>query len=299
MSSALAPTEQETVAQVDQEVSSVIERARAIEVRTPEQAQAATEFLAEIQSAKRKGETARKFLVDPLNAHVKAINARFKQSAVPLDEADQLVREKVLVYTREQEHARLAEQRRLDVERREAEEAAEADRRRKAKEAADAERAAAEAEAKRQAEVAEQKDEKRRLIAAMDEESLAALIAADGSPADEVGMATEEVEARRRAREAQEHAARARQEAEEAQQREIATKSAPTMSAAVTSLDSRRGSASVRKEWKATVVDKSKVPDEYLIVDQAKLNKVVKAGVREIPGVQIEQVEGLAVRGGR
>lgn len=42
-----------------------------------------------------------------------------------------------------------------------------------------------------------------------------------------------------------------------------------------------------RRSWKAQVVDEYKIPREYLIVDEVKINKVVRAGVRSIPGVKI------------
>lgn len=55
-------------------------------------------------------------------------------------------------------------------------------------------------------------------------------------------------------------------------------------------------STSVRKTWKATVVDPFEIPREYLSVNEKAINAAVKRGVREIPGVVIEQVESLAVR---
>ncbi len=55
-------------------------------------------------------------------------------------------------------------------------------------------------------------------------------------------------------------------------------------------------SASVRKTWKATVVDPFEIPREYLSVNEKAINAAVKRGVRQIPGVVIEQVESLAVR---
>lgn len=55
-------------------------------------------------------------------------------------------------------------------------------------------------------------------------------------------------------------------------------------------------SAGVRKTWKATVVDPFEIPREYLAVNEKAINAAVKNGVREIPGVVIEQVEGLTVR---
>ena len=301
MSAPVASTEIDKLAEFNGEVATVVEQARAIEIRTPDEAAFATAFLSRVAVAKRNGETARKFLVDPLNAHVKRINAQFKADAAPLDEADQLVRSKVLTYQRQAEEAARAEQARLDAERLAAEEAAEAERRRLAAEAAEREREAAEAEARRQAEIAAEQDEHRKRIASLDENTLKGIVLGEVTDTDEEqAWAEEELSSRAAARAAQEAAAKARQEAEEAQQAEIRTKSAPALqTAAVAPLAGGNGSASVRKEWKATVVDRSLLPDEYLIVDEKKIRAVVKAGVREIPGVLIEQVEGLSVRAGR
>jgi hypothetical protein len=290
--------EQDKLGEVIAEVATVVEQARAIEVRTPEEASAATAFLSEISTAKRRGEAARKFLVDPLNAHVKRINAEFKDTAAPLDEADQLVRGKVLGYQREQQRLAEEQQARLDAERRAAEEAAEAERQRAAAEAAEAERVAREREEARQAQLREAANERAREIAAMRDDEVAALAQGPEGHID-VRLAGQEIESRRRAFEAREQAERARREAEEATQRQIAAASAPAQTAEVAPLAAANGSASVRKEWKATVVDESLVPREYWLIDEKKINKVVKAGVREIPGVKIEQVEGLSVRAAR
>lgn len=134
----------------------------------------------------------------------------------------------------------------------------------------------------------------------MDDDQLATLASDPEAPVEDGNMAVAEIASRKTARQMKEQAARARQEAEEAQQREIAAKCAPALQTApVAALTARNGSASVRKEWKGTVIDRSLLPDEYLIVDQAKINKVVKAGLRKIPGVLIEQVDGLSVRAAR
>lgn len=296
MTVALVPAEQEKVEEVASRVSSVVETAQAIEVQTPEQAAHAADFLKEIASAKRQSETSRKIIVDPLNAHVKTINGLFKPKVEALDEADKLVRGKVIAFQQEQRKAQEAEQARLDAIRREEEEKVEAERRRLAQGAADAEREAAEAEARRQAEIAESEGARCQEIVALTDEDLLELIEAPvgsvSSKDAEIGRV--ELRRRRATREAQERAAKARQEAEEAQQREIAAKSAPALAVAT---PTALAGVSGRTEWKATeILDKSKVPDEYLIVDMKKINAVVKAGVREIPGVKIEQVAGLAVR---
>jgi fused signal recognition particle receptor len=293
MSTALVPAEQEKVQEVATHVSSVVEAAQAIEVRTPEHASYAAGFLTEIASAKRQSEVARRVLVDPLNAHVKTINDLFTPKKESLDEADKLVRGKVLTFQQQQKRQQEAEQARLDAIRRGEEEKAEAERRRLAHEAAEAERIATEAEAKRQAEMAARASERRQEIAAMNSDALGVLLGDSEASDEDSRMAQEESHARKTAREAQESAAKARQEAEEAQQREIAVKSAPALAVATpTSLAGVSG----RTEWKGTVIDESQVPREYLVVDMKKINAVVKAGVREIPGVKIEQVAGLAVR---
>ena len=285
--------------EVAEQVSVVVARARAIEVSSPEQATDATAFLSEIKAAQTRSEKSRKFIVDPFNKQIRAINARFKDMVAPLNEADVLVRSKVLAYTQEQERIRAQEQARLDAERRAAEEQAEAERRRLAGEAQRAEQEAAEAEQRRQAEMAAATSERRGKIAALDDQTLEAIVRDPGTLEDQEA-ATEELDARKVARGAQERAAAARREAEEATQREIAAKSAPALAVtAPVPLSSTAGSASVRKEWRATVIDESEVPDEYKVIDTKKINAVVKAGVREIPGVKIEQVAGLSVRAGR
>jgi len=52
----------------------------------------------------------------------------------------------------------------------------------------------------------------------------------------------------------------------------------------------------MRSTWKGEVTDESKVPREYLVVDQTLINKAVKDGVRNIPGVRIFEEKNLAVR---
>lgn len=284
----LATIDQEAVAEVAQEVSAVVLTAQALRVCTPEQAQAATEFLGEIATAKRKGETARKFLVEPLNKHVKAINARFKAAAEPLEQADQLVRGKVIAFQRAEAERVAAEQARLDAERRAAEEGAERERRAAAEEAVRIERETAEAEQARQAQLREAESERGLEIAMLDDYELEQLY----QSGNDRSLVDAEKQSRRQAKEAQERAEKARREAEEATQVEIAAKSTPATVVATTKLAGTSGT----KRWKATVVDPELVPRKYLIVDERLINADMKAGAREIPGVRIEQVDGLVVR---
>ncbi len=45
------------------------------------------------------------------------------------------------------------------------------------------------------------------------------------------------------------------------------------------------------KVWKHRVIDETKVPPEYLMVNEKKIGKVVDAGIRNIPGVEIYETE--------
>jgi hypothetical protein len=57
------------------------------------------------------------------------------------------------------------------------------------------------------------------------------------------------------------------------------------------------GTTFTRKEWKHRVVNPELVPREYLVPDDTKLRAAVRAGVREIAGVEVYEDESLPVRG--
>ena len=57
------------------------------------------------------------------------------------------------------------------------------------------------------------------------------------------------------------------------------------------------GRGKIRRTWKVEVVNESEVPDDYWSVDERKLKAMVEAGMREIKGCRIYQVESLVVGG--
>jgi hypothetical protein len=61
----------------------------------------------------------------------------------------------------------------------------------------------------------------------------------------------------------------------------------PTVQAPQKTIHTASGSVTTRTVWRHQVVDMAALPDEYKIADEVKLGKVVRAGVREIPGVRI------------
>lgn len=50
----------------------------------------------------------------------------------------------------------------------------------------------------------------------------------------------------------------------------------------------------VKRNWKAEVLDETKIPREFLSVDMKKINEAVRLGVREIAGVKISQETSIA-----
>lgn len=57
------------------------------------------------------------------------------------------------------------------------------------------------------------------------------------------------------------------------------------------------GKSFTKKIWKCTeVIDQSKVPEQYKEIAMPKVNAAIRSGVREIPGLKIEEVPELNVR---
>jgi len=65
-----------------------------------------------------------------------------------------------------------------------------------------------------------------------------------------------------------------------------------------TPIRTEAGTASARMVWKHNVVDESKVPREYLSVDDKKIAAAIRAGIREISGVEIFEEADVRVRVG-
>jgi hypothetical protein len=70
----------------------------------------------------------------------------------------------------------------------------------------------------------------------------------------------------------------------------------PTVAVPEKTTHTESGSVTLRKRWTFEIVDPAQVPDEYKTVDERKIGAVVKAGIRNIPGVYIFEKEELAVR---
>jgi hypothetical protein len=306
----VTPEEAARVQEVAGQVSAVVEAGEALQVRTDEEAAAAAELLGRVKAMAKDADKARRFLVDPLTAHVRAINAMFKPNAESLAGVESAVKAKVLAFQRAQEEARAAERRRVAAENAARERAAEEERRRvaaaaqaereaAAREAAAAQAAAERAERERLAAIEQDRESRRARISRLPEEALRR-ITAGGS--EDAGLAQAELDARQATREAQEAAARAAEAEQAAREAEQAARSAPaqeTVQLAVAEAPKLAGTAS-RKRWTFEVVDPGKLPAWALMPDMPEIRRRVREGLRgPVPGLRIYEEPELAVRAAR
>jgi len=103
------------------------------------------------------------------------------------------------------------------------------------------------------------------------------------------------IEQKRIAREAQE-AAIAEAEAESADADGMIIESVIQVEQPEKTVRVASGSATMRDVWTYEIVDPAQVPEEYKIIDEKRIAAVVKAGVRNIPGVKIFQKQEVTVR---
>jgi len=58
---------------------------------------------------------------------------------------------------------------------------------------------------------------------------------------------------------------------------------------------SESGAARMRKVWKFEIENEKQIPKAYLTVDEVKIRKAIKGGVREIPGIRIYEDEQVGI----
>ena len=61
--------------------------------------------------------------------------------------------------------------------------------------------------------------------------------------------------------------------------------------------DNKIGHTQTRKVWAFNIVDFSKLPDEYKVINNVAINQAMRNGVREIKGLRIYQEEKLSIVG--
>lgn len=82
--------------------AAITEKAASIQVTDTISQADAVSFLGNVAKALKAVTERRRFFVDPLNAQVKAVNALFAEFTEPLEQADKLVRGKVMTYQQQE-----------------------------------------------------------------------------------------------------------------------------------------------------------------------------------------------------
>jgi len=102
----IAPGQDERVVALQNEVMGLLSFAQTRVIVTDQDVAIATDDLSLMAKLKKAIEEKRREYVDPLNAHLKDINEKFKLLSDPLAQADKTTREKVLTYRAEVERKR-------------------------------------------------------------------------------------------------------------------------------------------------------------------------------------------------
>ena len=105
----------ETAAIVEQK-NGIVEKANTFVLDNEEKLGTASQVISWIAGAKKTYESLRKKLVQPLNDHVKMINDMFKTEVSPLEQADQVMRGKMISYQQLKEKKVAEERARIEAE---------------------------------------------------------------------------------------------------------------------------------------------------------------------------------------
>lgn len=249
-------------AEIERQAAEATAQAEALQVRNQAEADQAGAWLRQVAARKKAAEAERKRLKEPILEAGRRIDQMIKDAMAPFTAAEPVVRQKLGTYQAEQDRIRQEEEARLEAERLE--------RERKAREAR--EKQEAEERAKREQAEKEAREAAEEIAKAKDEE--------DRKVAEAL-------------------AEEARVKAQEAANAESAIASLPEVQLpkVVVEAPPKQEGISTRKEWKSEVTDRDAVPRKYWVLDEKAIQRDVKAGAREIPGVRIYSVDKLAVRG--
>ena len=102
------------VVQLQESGSQLVESAKSIVIDSKETFDNASTVLASLASQRKQGDGLRKLIVQPLNDHVKNINAFFANLIAPVEEAENSLRQKVSAYVTEQDRLATIEQDKID-----------------------------------------------------------------------------------------------------------------------------------------------------------------------------------------
>lgn len=259
--SALAAQADDETKALRTEANGLLEYAKGIRVIDADSYRAAGHFFADIKAKIKEVEAARVKRVKPLNDTVKLINEDYKALTAQLEAVLKVVEAPMLAFQREE-----------DRKRREAEEAARKE----------AEARAAEARAKAEEELRRQEAERK--------------------AAEEAHQKAETAQSPVAAFLAQEEAARAEAGAQAALKAaednlRLAAMAGQSVAAALPPKVTAAGT-SLRRTWKARVVDATAIPREFLIPNEQLLGQIAREQKENasVPGVEFYAVDSIGGR---
>ena len=113
---------QNEIIKIEKENKPVINKAVALTIKIARDETAAYEVLKQIASRKKVIESKRKEITQPLNISLKAANTLFKELSSPLNEADGIIRDKIMEFREKRESQAAAREKKLCLQAEEAEE---------------------------------------------------------------------------------------------------------------------------------------------------------------------------------
>lgn len=285
MNTSIIPVKQDALAFI-KEGNRLIEIAKKAELAKREDMQSATLILKECQSAEQALEAKRVEITKPVGDFVKEVNALFKETAVPILEAKNIIKTKILTFEQEQEKIRKEEEQKRF--------AAEQERLKKLEQER-LERERVEKE-KRELEEKRLKDQQERLRK-LEEERIKKELEAKQLNEAEAKKIRDEAEKQRLEREALENEKiaieRQRREAEEEKRRIEEEKKALELKRLADLEESDRIAQlkvkGIYKKWSWEIVDEEKIPRAFCSPDSKKINEAIKKGIVEIDGLRIFQ----------
>lgn len=254
------------------------------EIVKREDMQSGTLILKECQQAEQDLEEKRREITKPLNDFVSEVNALFKETAVPILTAKNIIKTKILTFEQKQERIRKEEEqkrfaeeqarlRKLEEERLERERIellkrqeeerklrAEQERLRKLDEARIAKELKAQKMNEEEAQKIRDEAEKQRL--------------------ERVKLENEKLEIERQKREAEEEKKRIEEEKKILKEKQLADIEASDREAQL----KVKG---VAKIWSWEIIDEESIPRPFCSPDSKKINEAIKKGIREITGLKI------------
>lgn len=259
-------------------------KAKQLSIVKTEDVQVATSILKECQQTEKELESKRLEITKPLNDFIGEVNVLFRGTAVPILEAKNEVKTKIVSYNQEQERIKREEEARLLAEERARLQKLEEER-------IERERLEAQKRAEEERKLAIERERLRKL----EEERIAKEMEARKASDEEQRKAREEADRQRMEREKLENERleldRQKREVEEEKRRQEEQRVIDEQKRVEADLLAKKQAElrvkGIVKRWAWEIVEENKVPRAFCTSDSKKIAEAVKAGVRQIEGVRI------------